>query len=307
MNSFEDPTSIYLPVLDKGYVQLVAFMGDDLSPLESARMSTNNPTGVDESKDDRLRTRLWGDQHTSPFESLELHVELKLPLFVLRQIDRHRTISTEGVEVEGYDDFRKYSSRNEFSGRYAVMPDEYYVPPPERFRRKGKNKQGSDGDSLPMDQQKAFARDIQDHSQKSREAYEIMVQAGVSTEIARMVLPGNQYTKIRLKANGLNWLKFLNLRLRPDVQEETRDYAVAIARIFKHLFPKCWGVFEESTLYGVSFNQTEAKALLYLVGCGIQKALWENSIGDINITGDMMDHLESKLRPVLIPPITPLF
>ena len=119
-------------VLDKGYVKYVRHMGDDLSPVEDARMSTNNPTGVDIAKDDKLREFLWKNQHTSPFEGCVLTVEMKIPLFTLHQLDRHRTLDINGFE-ETYDDFRKYTSRNEFSGRYAEFPDEFYIPSLKRL------------------------------------------------------------------------------------------------------------------------------------------------------------------------------
>lgn len=255
-----------LQVLDKGYVELVDYMGTDLAPLESARMSTSNPTGVDVVKDDGLRRRLWRDNHTSPFESVEMVVEIKCPMFVLRQLDRHRTISALNLTIEGYDDFRKFTSRNEFSGRYAVFPDEFYVPSPERFKKKGSlsNKQGS-GDALSPEDQSYLSDRVGSLVAFMEDAFRTMEDMNVSNEVARMVHPGMIYTKIRLKTNGLNWLKFFNLRLRSDVQEETRLFVETIARFFRSLFPKMWDVFEEETLYGSQVSRSQAKLIRYVL------------------------------------------
>ena len=138
----------HVPVLHSlFYVELVDCMGSDLSPLENARLSTGNATGVDVAKDDGLRDRLWRDKHTSPWEACVAAVELVVPMAVLRQLDRHRTVDVSNTVIEEYDDFRKYTSRNEFSARYSEMPDLYYLPGEERFKPKGTaNKQGSEGE-----------------------------------------------------------------------------------------------------------------------------------------------------------------
>ena len=245
------------PVLDHGYVQYVAHLGDDNSPLEAARMSTGRETGVDIAKDDALRLRLWRDQHTTPFEMCELVVEMQCPIFVLRQIDRHRTVNYDGTVIETEDENpRQFMSRNEFSGRYATMPDLFFVPPLDRIQKKGvANKQGSEGALDPATQ--GAARDmIVGGTRDARSIYETMVTMGVASEIARVALPLNQYTKLRLKGSLLTWLKFLNLRLRPDVQLECRVYAQEIAKIVRRLFPKTWAIFEEETLYAVKLNAT---------------------------------------------------
>lgn len=231
-------------VLDHGYVKHVDHMGDDLTPLEYARMSTDNPTGVDEEKDDRLRGRLWNLKHTSPFEGPVLCVELMVPLFVLRQIDRHRTVDISNPEVDilfsDYDDFRKWTSRNEFSARYSIMPEAYYIPSIERLRASGKsvtNKQGSGG-SISEAEARVMQDTIRIHSMAARKAYEDLLEMGMASELARAVLPTNQYTKIRLQANMLHWYKFLRLRLPEEAQWETRQYAEIIAAMMEEIWPR---------------------------------------------------------------------
>lgn len=301
-------------VLDHGYFKVTEVLGDDLLPLEAARMSTDNPTGVSESKDDRLRTRLWGDKHTSPFEMNVLQVEMMLPMFCLRQIDRHRTVrisnpqtlakfTVKGVpieadielEIEDYDENRVYTNRNEFSGRYSTMPDAYYIPPLERIRKKGVvNKQGS-GEHLGEKEKKEIQEVITEATNTCRLAYKTMIDAGVASEIARLVLPQNQYTKIRMSACLLHWLKFLDLRLRPDVQEETRSYAQCIAHAIQRLWPKCWEVFEEHTLYGAKLTRSDRFIMHQVLGAGTEERL-RDSAKKQGYSDKEVDALIRKLR-----------
>ncbi len=66
---------------------------------------------------------------------------------------------------------------------------------------------------------------------------------------------------MRAKANLLNWFRFLNLRMRPNAQEEIRVYAYAMANVVKALFEKTFSLFEEYDLYGASLSRTELAIL----------------------------------------------
>jgi thymidylate synthase (FAD) len=268
-------------VLDHGYVKLVDSMGDDLTPLQAARMSTGTETGVDTEKDDRLRKRLWGDSHTSPFELNQIVFELQLPMFCLRQIDRHRTlnISEEAItETLNYDEHRKYTNRNEYSSRYSQMPDLYYIPPADRIRGKSMtNKQGS-GEALDKKGRECTVGILKMHTREASGYYQNLIEEGVSSEIARLVLPQNQYTKIRMGACLLHWLKFFDLRLRKDVQEETRAYAQAMAWIVRGLWPKCWEVFEEHNLYGARLTRLERLIMSKVLGPAAEDRVQEYAL-----------------------------
>lgn len=258
--------SVKVKVLDHGYVQLIDKLGTDLTPLEAARMSTDNPTGVDAIKDDKLRDRLWADKHSSPFEMNVACFELQVPLFVLRQLDRHRTvsISNPSEESEDYSTFRKFSSRNEFSGRYSQMPDLYYIPEASRIKKQSTtNKQGS-GDGMGPDDQESLRQVIELHTSHARFRYEELVSAGTANEIARLVLPQNQYTKIRIQATMTAWFNLLAERLPVVAQQETREFAKEIARHLKEEWPLCWEVFERHTLYAAKLSSIE-RVLLGMV------------------------------------------
>lgn len=250
-----------IKVLDKGYVNLIRHMGDDISIVEDARMSTDNKSNIDVAKDDNLRNYLWKNAHTSPSEGCVMTVEMKIPLFVLRQLDRHRTLDIDNLEINDYDEFRKYTSRNEFSGRYAEFDDEFYFPEPSRIQKQDSvNKQGS-GSSFTLDEAQAIIESLKEDCFDSYLHYQVMIKKGLAKELARIWIPVNVYTKIRVTANLLNWLKMLKLRLDPHAQYEVRVYAEAIAEIIKQLWPKAWQVFEENTLYGTQLSRTEIQAI----------------------------------------------
>lgn len=236
-----------IKVLDHGYVRLVDSMGKDSDIIEAARMSTNR--GFNGwNKDAGLLDFLWRHQHTSPFEMGELTFEVQAPLFVIREWQRHRT-----------------QSYNEFSARYSQMPDLHYIPKPGRIQRQSAtNKQGSAGvmDSVYA---KNTIEGIEWTQTLAYSHYLSMLENGVAKEVARINTPVSRYTKMRVKANLLNWFRFLNLRLRPNAQYEIRVFAEAVAKCVKKRFPRAYSRFEEHTLHGVQFSRTEMNALRKLV------------------------------------------
>lgn len=92
-----------IPVLDHGYLRYVAHLGDDLTPLEAARMSTGNATGTDPAKDDATRDYLWRHAHATPFEMAVLQIEVQVPIFVAREWHRHRTQCLAGTTELCFD------------------------------------------------------------------------------------------------------------------------------------------------------------------------------------------------------------
>ena len=249
-----------IPVLDHGYVEYVGHWGSDEDIVSAARMSTGKgfqgwgPTpnckhcGAhiesenlltsnacikkehDFSGDEKLLAYLWKNQHTSPFEMAGLTIEVQAPIMVFREWHRHRT-----------------QSYNEFSARYAELPDLFYIPSLKRLQNGGQsktNKQAS-GATISEVDAKCIADQIRSSCEASRASYEALLALGVSREIARLVIPVNQYSKMRASANLINWLKFLRLRLNPGAQWEIRQYAQAVAQIVKELHPRTYALFSE--------------------------------------------------------------
>lgn len=137
-----------IPLLDHGYLKYIAHMGDDLTPLEAARMSTGNPTGVDHAKDAATRDYLWRHAHATPFEMAVLQIEVQCPLFVRSEWHRHRTQCLAGDTLL-YFDLPGSKSRKKDNQLYKVRIEDFH----RRWHEGGK---------LPIRKQKpAFAERIE--------------------------------------------------------------------------------------------------------------------------------------------------
>src|SRR5436189_3628270 len=114
-----------IPCLDHGFIYLVDYMGGDAAIVQAARVSYG--IGTKTVNEDRGLIRyLMRHSHTTPFEMVELKFHVKMPIFVARQWIRHRTANV-----------------NEYSGRYSVMRDEFYVPEEAAIHFQSlRNKQG---------------------------------------------------------------------------------------------------------------------------------------------------------------------
>lgn len=244
------PTKTEFPLWNKGYVKYIDHMGNDMTPLYAARMSTLNPTGVSKEKDDALRELLWRHGHHSVFEQAVLSVEVQVPIFIARQILRHRTLSP-----------------NEHSQRYAEPIGEYYVPDFEDIKSQDKvDKQGSDGD-LPDELRNLFLVDAKDQKILSQMRYDKYHKGGdgVAREMCRIFEPVSSYTRIYLTSDLRNWFNFLRLRLHGTAQKEIREVAEAIFEIIQELFPECSRLFLEYTVHGESFGSEEIKFISDLI------------------------------------------
>lgn len=155
-----------------------------------------------------------------------------------------------------------HNSYNEFSARYSVMPNEHYVPEKSRFAPvKSSNKQEasvSEKSEVNLDD---LVAEIVEDQRDTYARYEELISEGVPKEIARINCPVSRLSKMRAKTDLLNWLKFLNLRMRPNAMWEIRQYANAVAAIIEELFPRTYYLFEEWMLFSQSFGRTEMKVL----------------------------------------------
>ncbi len=114
-----------VPVLDHGFVRVVDYMGDDGAIVQAARVSYGRGTRR-VSEDRGLINYLMRHRHTTPFEMCEIKCHVKLPIFVARQWIRHRTANV-----------------NEYSARYSILDNEFYIPAPEHLAAQAAtNRQG---------------------------------------------------------------------------------------------------------------------------------------------------------------------
>lgn len=237
-----------VPVLDKGFVRLVDYMGSDARIVQAARVSYGEGTKTFR-EDKGLIDYLLRNQHTSPFEQVHLTFHCKMPIFVARQWVRHRT-----------------AKLNEISGRYSVMKDEFYVPESAAVAfQSTDNKQGrSSPDDVP-DELKAKVRTVLEQGQKQAYSeYESLLEDGVARELARINLPLSLYTEWYWTMDLHNLFHFLALRLDPHAQLEIRVYAEAVLKLARAVAPVAVEAFENHILGGVRFNRQELEALRQL-------------------------------------------
>jgi thymidylate synthase (FAD) len=154
---------------------------------------------------------------------IEFKFSVKLPIFIARQMVRHRT-----------------ANLNEYSGRYSMMKDEFYKPEIENVRQQSSvNKQGGSG-SINETDASGFIEKIDSICNQSYEEYEKAIQNGVAREQARMLLPVNLYTEWYWKVDLHNLLHFLALRCDAHAQWEIRVFANAMLELIKPIVP--WAI-----------------------------------------------------------------
>ena len=230
-------------VLDHGFVRLVDCMGSDEDIEAAARLSFNQETrSLDERR--KLIRYLMRQRHSSPFEQAVIKLEMKLPIFVARQLVRHRT-----------------QAINEVSARYSVLPDEVYIPDYTRVQAQStSNKQGS-GEALDQRVTDNFVDQLTAGSWNAFHSYELAIKDGIARETARIGLPVNTYTRWVTTISAHNLMHLLQLRLDEHAQWETRQYAEAIARIFADWLPLTWEAFNDYRLGAVTLSAMEIGAL----------------------------------------------
>lgn len=238
-----------IKVLDKGFVRTVDVMGNDAAICHAARVSY--AAGTKSVSDDRSLIRyLMRHKHLSPFEMCEIKLHVKLPIFVMRQLIRHRTANV-----------------NEMSARYSEMPSDFYLPELERIKPQStKNKQGSDDVGNLKSSVKEAVRNVLSFCQDAAyEAYNKMLESNVARELARINLPVSLYTECYWKCDLRNIFNLLSLRLDSHAQEEFQVYAKAIAEIVKELFPMAYEAFEDYWLHAVTLSRQEVQLMALLL------------------------------------------
>lgn len=231
-------------VLDHGFVRLIDYMGDDAAIVRAARVSYGK--GTRKVSEDRALIRyLMRHRHTSPFEMVELKFHVKLPIFVARQWIRHRTASV-----------------NEYSGRYSVMKEEFYLPADQDIRYQSTvNKQGRSEEEVPEQVKRQFVEFLQQSQRDLYAGYAQQVEDGMARELARIALPLSLYTEWYWKIDLHNLLHFLSLRLDPHAQKEIREYAFVIAEMVRAVCPMAYEAFEDYRLNALCFSGPELRVL----------------------------------------------
>lgn len=203
-------------------VTLLDSCGSDLSVVNAARVSFEKVSEEMVEKDAKLISYLARHKHTSPFNHCFASFRVKAPIFVARQLVKH-----------------KFLPWNEVSRRYVQSDPEFFFP--DYWRKAAENvKQGSSDEPVPFTSDPARAS-----TAAAFETYKYMLKLGVCAEQARMVLPQNTMTEWIWSGTLGAWADMCRLRLDPHTQKETRVVAEKISKVMTDQYPVSWPALME--------------------------------------------------------------
>jgi thymidylate synthase (FAD) len=227
-----------LPVLDHGFIRVVDYMGDDAAVVQAARVSYGRGTRK-VSEDQGLINYLMRHRHTTPFEMCEIKYHVKLPIFVARQWIRHRTANV-----------------NEYSARYSILDNEFYVPAPEHLATQAATNRQGRGEVLEGPAAQRVLDLLRAEAERAYRGYAELLsedasgaldptRPGLARELARINLSLGFYTQWYWKTDLHNLMHFLSLRADPHAQYEIRVYAEVMLEILKRWVPMTYSAFLE--------------------------------------------------------------
>lgn len=234
-------------VLDDGFIRVVDYMGSDSAIVQAARVSYGKGT-KQISQDEALIKYLMRHHHTTPFEMCEIKFHVKLPIFVARQWIRHRTANV-----------------NEYSARYSILDNEFYIPKPEQIAKQSDNNKQGSGEAFDPDISKKIIDSLTNDSNLVYSHYEKFIEQGLAREIARTNLTLNYYTQFYWKIDLHNLLHFLKLRADKHAQYEIRVYAEVMLDIIKKWVPLAYNAFIEYCLESVCISRTGLEVVRKLI------------------------------------------
>ena len=244
-----------IPVLDRGFVRVVDYMGDDAAVVQGARVSFGRGTRQ-VSGDRGLIRYLMRNRHSTPFELADIKLHVRAPIFVTRQWFRHRTASI-----------------NEYSARYSVLDREFYLPAAEAVAAQSASNRQGRGEAMDEQTARRVIALLRDDASRAYDNYLWMLneteageaadpaRQGVARELARINLPIGIYTQFYWKIDLWNLLRFLALRADPHAQYEIRAYADAILGVVRQWVPIVHEAFEDYMLNAAVMSRP-AMALL---------------------------------------------
>lgn len=238
-----------IPILDHGFIRVIDYMGNDAAIVQAARVSYG--TGTKQvNQDAALIHYLLRHRHTTPFEMCEIKFHLKMPIFVARQWIRHRTANV-----------------NEYSARYSVLDNEFYIPSAESLAAQStKNHQGRGEERLSPEEAKRVVEILRGDADQCYRHYEELMNTtadgkvinednkGIARELARMNLPINIYTQWYWKIDLHNLLHFLQLRADSHAQYEIRVFAQAMLDVVRRWVPIAHAAFMDYRVNGADIS-----------------------------------------------------
>ena len=207
-------------MLDHGFVRLDGAMADDLSVVNSARVSFGRRVDELSDADAGLIRFLMRERHGTPFEHNSFRFHVRCPLFVAREWFRHRV-----------------GSFNEFSMRYAKATDDFYVPEPDDVRTQVGKPGAYSFEPVHAELAQTTRDELRAVYEHAYETYERLVEQGVARELARAALPVGAYTQFYWTVNARALMNFGSRRAAETAQREIRRYAEAVERLFAEKMP----------------------------------------------------------------------
>jgi len=234
-------------VLDQGFIRIIDYMGSDSAIVQAARVSYGKGT-KQINQDEALIKYLIRHYHTTPFEMCEIKFHVKLPIFVARQWIRHRTANV-----------------NEYSARYSILDNEFYIPQPENIAKQSDtNKQGR-GEIFDSVTTKRIIDSLTNDSNLVYSHYEQLIEQGFAREMARGNLTLNYYTQFYWKIDLHNLLHFLRLRADKHAQYEIRVYAEKMLELVKKWVPLTYNAFVEYRLESACISKKGLEIIRKLI------------------------------------------
>ena len=209
-----------------GFVRLDDSMADDLSVINSARVSFAKNSEEIDSAGIGLINFLMRERHGTPFEHNSFRFHIKCPIFVAREWFRHRI-----------------GSFNEFSARYSEVPNEFFAPKVEDVRCQVGKPGAYSFERLNEHDSEAAIAIINKVNDDSYRAYRDLLYMGVAKELARVVLPVSMYTQFYWTVNARALMNFLSLRNAETAQRDIQMYAKDVEEHFAKTMPhtyKAW-------------------------------------------------------------------
>jgi len=226
-------------VLDKGFIEVIDSLGNDLTVVNSARVSFGKRKSTWSASDRRLCKYLAKHKHYSPFRHLQVQFHIKAPEFVMRQWYKH----VVGIETTSNSSTKDHAW-NEISGRYVPV-EEFYIP--EIWRKQSEdNKQASEG--VLESENNSRAKHYYDNALSTTVSMynRLINDLGVAKEQARVILPLSQYTEVYWTASFQAIMNFIELRNEKTSQIEIQEYAKSLLECMYDTFPKITEIWAEA-------------------------------------------------------------
>lgn len=225
-------------------VDLIDSMGNDDSVIRSAKVSTMTDTTVDDMSaagKEKFIDFLVSNRHGSAFEHCVMTFRIEAPIFVFRELFRHRI-----------------ASPNEMSARYTEMRPVFYVPIEDRpLMQTGKPGAYTFEKGTPFQYEETKAEHQFSYT-VAWQSYRLMLEEGIAREVARSVLPVGIYSQAYFTINLRSLTNLLSLRTKSDhssypsyPQYEIEDVAEQMEDFVTALFPLTYEAWDKNGRVGL--------------------------------------------------------